>query len=144
MNLCLQHCFFKILRLDRRGGRWCEGRRTADFCFCPGLAVLELLTSFRLFFFHLLTGMLLCAFLNAPNVYYFLCKEPGLENKNRRVLKKEGSGRWLEWGPEGHRWEMGGECMLGGMWWDGSHTWFLLLWLLWFPCLTLPCRNFMA
>lgn len=38
-------------------------------------------------------GMLLCAFLNAPNVYDFLCKEPELENKNRRVLKEEGSGR---------------------------------------------------
>lgn len=51
MNLCLQPCFFfKFLRLDRRGGKWSEGRRTADFCFCPGLAVLELLTSFRLYF----------------------------------------------------------------------------------------------
>lgn len=89
-------------------------------------------------------GMLLRAFLNAPNVYDFLCKEPGLENKNRRVLKEEGSGRWLKWGPEGHRWEMGGECMLGGMWWDGSHTWFLLLWLLCFSCLTLLCCNFMG
>lgn len=120
LYLCQQHYFFflKILRLDRRGGRWSEGRRTADFCFCPGLAVLELLTSFSLFFFICpnpeLTGMLLCAFLNAPNVYDFLCKEPKLENKNRRVLKEEGSGRWLKWGPEGHRWEMGGECMLGG------------------------------
>lgn len=32
------------------GGRWSEGRRTADLCFCPGLALLELLTSLRLFF----------------------------------------------------------------------------------------------
>lgn len=120
MNLCLQPWFWKkILRLDRRGGgKWSEGRRTADFCFCPGLAVLELLTSFRLFFplrpKPELTGMLLCAFLNAPNVYDFLCKEPGLENKNRRVLKEEGSGRWLKWGPEGHRWEMGGRMHVGG------------------------------
>lgn len=51
LYLCQQDYFFKkIFRLDRRGGRWSEGRRTADFCFCPGLAVLELLTSFSLFF----------------------------------------------------------------------------------------------
>jgi len=30
-------------------------------------------------------------FLNAPNVDNFLCKEPGLENKNRQG--SEGSGR---------------------------------------------------
>lgn len=73
-----------------------------------------------------LTGKLLSAFLNVPNVYNFLCKEPGLKNKNRRVLKEEGSGRRLKWGPEGHRWEMGGDW--GGLGWgDGQHTWFLLL-----------------
>lgn len=72
-----------------------------------------------------LTGKLLSAFLNAPYVYSFLCKEPGLENKNRRVLKEEGSGRWLKWGPEGHRWEMGGN---GEGWRDEmDNTWFLLL-----------------
>lgn len=37
------------------------------------------------------------------------CSEgPGLKNKNRPVLKEEGSGRRLKPGPEGHRWEMGG------------------------------------
>lgn len=74
-----------------------------------------------------LTGKLLSAFLNAPNVYNFLCKEPGLENKNRRVLKEEGSGRWLKWGPEGHRWEMGGGGWRVLGWGDGRHTWFSLL-----------------
>lgn len=62
------------------------------------LLVKELLTFFYpFFFFHVpnseLTGKRLTAFLNAPNVYNFLCREPGLENKNRRVLKEEGSGR---------------------------------------------------
>lgn len=66
-----------------------------------------------------LTGKLLSAFLNAPNVYNFLCKEPKLKNKNRRVLKEEGSGRWLKWGPEGHRWEMGGDW--GGLGWGDGH-----------------------
>lgn len=73
-----------------------------------------------------LTGKQLSAFLNAPNVYNFLSKEPGLENKNRRVLKEEGSGRWLKWGPEGHRWEMGGNWGGGGGE-EMDNTWFLLL-----------------
>jgi hypothetical protein len=39
-----------------------------------------------------LTGNLLFAFLNAPKVHNFLYREPCLENKNRLVLKEEGSG----------------------------------------------------
>ena len=39
-----------------------------------------------------LTGKLLAAFLNAPNVYNFLCKEPGLEKQKQ--TGSEGRGKW--------------------------------------------------
>lgn len=39
-----------------------------------------------------LTGKLLSAFLNAPNVYNFLCKEPGLEKQKQ--TGSEGRGKW--------------------------------------------------
>lgn len=60
------------------------------------LLVLELLNSFIHFFFMCpnseLTGKLLSAFLNAPNVYNFLCKEPGLEKQKQ--TGSEGRGKW--------------------------------------------------
>lgn len=56
------------------------------------------------------------------------CSEgPGLKNKNRPVLKEEGSGRRLKPGPEGHRWEMGGWRGGGSVGVRGGDTWFLLL-----------------
>lgn len=110
--------FFFNLQTGQKGREVSWGEENSWLLFLSWFSSSGITDLFQTFFFICpnpeLTGMLLCTFLNAPNVYDFLCKEPELENKNRRVLKEEGSGRWLEWGPEGHRWEMGGECLLGG------------------------------
>lgn len=56
----------------------------------------------------------------------------------------EGRGKWEVTEVRAWRAQMGngGEnACWGGMWWDESHTWFLLLWLLCFSCLTLLCNH---
>lgn len=77
-------------------------------------------------------------------MYTISCaKSPGWKTKTDGFWRKrEVGGDWSE-GLKGTDGKWGGECMLGwgGMWWDESHTWFLLLWLLRFSCLTLLCNH---
>lgn len=90
-----------------------------------------------------LTGKLHSAFLNAPNVYNFLCKEPGLEKQKQTGT--EGRGKWEVTEARAWRAQMGnggeaacvweGSGVGGGI---GRHTWFWLLTAMRFMFLLFP------
>lgn len=90
-----------------------------------------------------LTGKLHSAFLNAPNVYNFLCKEPGLEKQKQTGT--EGRGKWEVTEARAWRAQMGngGEaaCVWEGLGVGGGigrHTWFWLLTAMRFMFLLFP------
>lgn len=90
-----------------------------------------------------LTGKLHSAILNAPNVYNFLCKEPGLEKQKQTGT--EGRGKWEVTEARAWRAQMGnggevacvweGSGVSGGI---GRHTWFWLLTAMRFMFLLFP------